>query len=242
MHLIFKEKILFIDIETVPAFPDYQSMPEPWKQLWDKKSSFIDVTQPPDNLYARAGIYAEFGKIVCISCGFFALKNEGFEFRIKSFAGEEEKNVISSFFDLINNYYPSGKLCAHNGKEFDFPYLTRRALVNKIPLPELLNNHGKKPWEIKDLFYDTMEMWRFGDYKNYTSLELLCYLFGIPTPKSNLDGSKVGYTYWVEKDLAKIVHYCEQDIVALARVFLALTQGPSLPDSYIIYSKNHILS
>lgn len=239
MHPILRQKILFLDIETVPFFPEFDQMPEVWKKLWEIKARQIDENKDPRELYSRAAIYSEFGKIVCISCGYFYVKNQhDFQFRIKSFYGDDEKEILENFFMLINTHFSDAKLCAHNGLEFDFPYISRRALVNRIPLPEIFDNSGKKPWEVKDRYYDTMQMWRFGDYKNYTSLELLTHLFNIPSSKSGLDGSKVGETYWKEKNLKKIVDYCEQDVIALARIFLFFMNGPELNDEKIVFSKN----
>jgi uncharacterized protein YprB with RNaseH-like and TPR domain len=215
---IRNEDILFLDIETVPQYASYDEVPEPIKKLWDHKAERIskDEKKPPDELYERAGIYAEFGKIVCISVGFF---NKD-KFRVKSFYGHDEKLLLSEFADLLSkDYFRSNKLlCAHNGKEFDFPYIARRMLVNKIKLPALLDQPGKKPWEVPHL--DTMEMWRFGDYKNYTSLELLASIFGLPAPKDDIRGSDVARVYWQQGDLDRISIYCEKDVITIARLFL----------------------
>jgi DNA polymerase elongation subunit (family B) len=211
------DNVLFLDIETVPAVASFDKLDDKFKKLWEKKAEQLSRNHPDmtaDQLYERAGIYSEFGKIVCVSCGFFS----GAQFRIKSFYGDDEKIMLGEFADLLNNYFNADYqlLCAHNGKEFDFPYLARRMLINGIQLPDILNMAGKKPWEVRHL--DTMELWKFGDYKHYTSMELLTAVFDIPTPKDDIDGSMVAHTYWVENDLERIVSYCEKDVIALAQL------------------------
>ena len=222
MNKIPLEKILVLDIETVPAWANYQEVPEPFKSLWDKKASFISNDNMPDEIFDRAGIYAEFGKIICLSSGFMA----GGEFRIKSYFGHNEKVLLEEFAYLLRTYYNRGEkfLCAHNGKEFDFPYIARRMLINGIDLPEILDMAGKKPWEVPHL--DTMDLWRFGDYKNYTSLELLTAVFNIPTPKDDIRGSDIHRVYWQEKDLGRIVEYCQKDVLAIAQLMLRYQNKP----------------
>jgi len=216
------ENVLFLDIETVPAFPEYSQLSERMQKLWNKKSERLTTNinsvveaVTPEKLYGRAGIYSEFGRIICISVGAF-LKGE---FRIKSFSGHDEKNLLTEFADLLNKRYsrPEHLLCAHNGKEFDFPYIARRMLVLGIPIPQILDLAGKKPWEVNHL--DTMELWKFGDYKNYTSLDLLAAIFNIPTPKDDIDGSQVADVYYREQDLPRIVHYCTKDVLTVAQIF-----------------------
>jgi uncharacterized protein YprB with RNaseH-like and TPR domain len=216
------ENVLFLDIETVPAFPEYSELSERLQKLWNKKAERLspytaNTTEPvlPEQLYARAGIYAEFGRIICISIGAY---KKG-EFRIKSFSGHDEKALLTEFADLLNKRYnrPEHLLCAHNGKEFDFPYMARRMLVLGIAIPPILDLSGKKPWEVNHL--DTMELWKFGDYKNYTSLDLLAAIFDIPTPKDDIDGSQVAEVYYKENDLPRIVHYCTKDVLTVAQIF-----------------------
>ena len=227
-----KYNFLFLDIETVPQYASYHELPRAFMALWDHKSERIK--QPdydtPEKLYERAGIYAEFGKIICISTGFFP--ND--KFRIKSFAGSDEKLLLEDFATMLDkdSFRMNYKLCAHNGKEFDFPYLARRMLINKVKLPDLLNISGKKPWEIPHL--DTMEMWRFGDYKSYTSLELLSHVFCIPTPKDDIKGSDVARVYWQENDLERIVRYCEKDVITIARLFQCYLGEETVKDENII--------
>ncbi|HMK24498.1 MAG TPA: 3'-5' exonuclease [Chitinophagaceae bacterium] len=221
--------ILFLDIETVPRFPDYSSLPEDWKQLWDTKSvSLIKYHEGQTNetLYPRAGIYAEFGKIVCISCGVLLGSVGQRKIIIKSFAGDDEKIILQQFIDMLNKWIAGEPkfLCAHNGKEFDFPYLCRRMIINSLPVPATLNISGKKPWEVNHL--DTMELWKFGDFKSFTSLNLLAHTLGITTPKDDIDGSMVWEVYWKEKDLQRIITYCQKDVVTVAQILLRMNGEP----------------
>jgi len=215
------EQILFLDIETVPASPSFADVNDDFKKLWEKKSAYFrKEEETAEQVYSRAGIYAEFGKIICISAGFLTKKDRKRVFRIKSLYGNEEARILNDFQQMLLRF-STGKpafLCAHNGKEFDFPYIARRMLVNNIALPPILDVAGKKPWEVN--FLDTMELWKFGDFKNYTSLELLSHLFGIPTPKDDIDGSQVGDVYWKSHDLARIAIYCEKDTLTVAQLFL----------------------
>lgn len=225
------ENVLFLDIETAPAFPSYDELPDDFRKHWDRKTEFIrkEEGDTPDLLYRRAGIYAEFGKIICISVGFV----KGNEIRIKSFYGDDEKQLLHEFNSLLDTYYDLKRnfLCAHNGKEFDFPYIARRTLINGLKIPGMLDLAGKKPWDIPHL--DTMELWKFGDFKSFTSLDLLTSVFGIPTPKDDIDGSEVGKTYWEDKDLERIVNYCQKDVVAIIRLFLKYQGKEDIPDEYV---------
>lgn len=219
---IHKTNILFLDIETVSAVSSYQELSERMKTFWAKKMAFSIEKEglSAEEMYSRAGIYSEFGKIVCISVGFFYSKDGKTKFRIKSYFGDNELEVLKNFNNLLNQSFnsPEHYLCGHNGKEFDFPYIARRTLINALPLPKLLDIAGKKPWEVKHL--DTMELWKFGDYKHYTSLALLTEIFNIPTPKDDIDGSEVGRVYWEEKNLKRIAEYCQKDVLAVAQLYL----------------------
>jgi predicted PolB exonuclease-like 3'-5' exonuclease len=218
--------IVFLDIETVPVLSTFESLEPAMQALWEKKSiNFRKEDQTAEDVYQRAGIYAEFGKIICISVGMLKDKNP-YGFRLKSFYGEDEKNLLSEFSEMISKFSKNREalLCAHNGKEFDYPYIARRMIINELQIPDILNNAGKKPWEIKLL--DTMELWKFGDYKNYTSLDLLSAILGFPSPKDDIDGSMVAGIYWEEHDLKRIVTYCEKDVLAVARILLRfMNQG-----------------
>ena len=210
------DNLLLLDIETVPLYASYSEMSDPLKSLWDKKTTYLrKEDQNAEELYTRAGIYAEFGKIICISVGIYDLKSEKKKLRIKSFYGDVEKKILTEFANLLDSLSDrkNTQLCAHNGKEFDFPYIARRMMVHRIPLPYVLDISGKKPWETN--FLDTLELWKFGDHKHYTSLELLATILDIPNPKDEIDGSMVGELYWEKKDLESIVTYCEKDVIAV---------------------------
>ena len=217
------EDILFIDIETVPQKADFTELPEHFQQLWNKKSSYFrDENQVAADVYERAGIYAEFGRIICISAGVIIQKNGERFYRLKSFHNDDEKKLLIAFNDMLEKFTSNSgkKLCAHNGLEFDYPYIARRTLINGLRLPRILDISGAKPWDIKDRLLDTLQMWKFGDYKNYTSLDLLCAVFDIPTPKDDIDGSQVAMVYYQEGDLDRIIRYCEKDTLALANLML----------------------
>jgi 3'-5' exonuclease len=227
------EEVLFLDIETVPASPSFDKLEPTFQTLWDKKSChFRSEEQTAGEVYRRAGIYAEFGKIICISVGFFKSGNP-FGLRLKSFYGDNEKFILTEFSAMLSKYSKNKDtlLCAHNGKEFDYPYIARRMIINEIPIPEILNNAGKKPWEVKHL--DTMDLWKFGDYKNYTSLELLTTVLGIPSPKNDIDGSMVADIFWQDHDIKRIVIYCEKDVVAIAQVLLRFRNIPIMSSENI---------
>jgi len=222
--------ILFLDIETVSMQPSFDQLTDEWKLLWAKKAGVLlrnKEEETPEGIYSRAGIYAEFGKIVCISCGVIQEGTSEKKLVLKSFSGDDEKQLLADFANMVNKWSigPPKYLCAHNGKEFDFPYLCRRMVVHHIAVPALLHLSGKKPWEVNHL--DTMELWKFGDFKSYTSLNLLACTLGVPTPKDDIDGSMVGEVYWKEKDLARIVTYCQKDVVTVAQVYLRM-QGEDL--------------
>jgi len=228
-------KILFFDIETVPLEYDFKNLDERGQDLWSKKTRFIQERESlsAEAVYDRAGIYAEFGKVVCISMGFVLQKEGETQIRLKSIANEDESTLLNEFIDLLNSYYntPDFMFCAHNGKEFDIPFLCRRILIHGKKMPNMLNVSGKKPWEIKHL--DTMELWKFGDFKNYTSLDLLTYAFKIPTPKDDMDGSQVAKVFYEDKNLDRIIHYCEKDVVATIQLFRKYQSEPLIDDEFI---------
>ena len=228
-------KILFFDIETVPLEYNFKNLDERGQVLWYRKTRFIQERENlnAEEVYEKAGIYAEFGKVVCISMGFILQKEGETQIRLKSIANKEESILLQEFIDLLNSYYnsPDFMFCAHNGKEFDIPFLCRRILINEKKMPNILNVSGKKPWEIKHL--DTMELWKFGDFKNYTSLDLLTYVFNIPTPKDDMDGSQVAKVFYEDKDLDRIIQYCEKDVVATIQLFRKF-QGEALIDEEFI--------
>jgi len=216
------ENILFLDIETVPLFSNFSKLGDVEKQLWEQKTKYQrkeDFT--PEEFYDRAGIWAEFGKIVCISVGYFVFKGDIRNFRVTSFYGEEI-SILNDFKTLLETHYnkPQHILCAHNGKEFDFPYIARRMIINSIDIPFKLNLFGKKPWEVPHL--DTLELWKFGDYKTFTSLKLMTHVLGIPSPKDDIDGSEVCDVFYKDNDIDRIIRYCEKDTIAVAQIILRL--------------------
>lgn len=228
--------ILFLDIETVSCNENYKALDERLKLLWNKKAQVLkmeEIGDPEEFFFNRAGIYAEFGKIITIAVGFLYKTGEDYHLKVKAFASENEKELLLEFKDLLNNKYKNKELylCAHNGKEFDFPYICRRLICNNIPLPEVLDISGKKPWEVKHL--DTLEMWKFGDRKNYTSLELLAALFDIDSSKDGIDGSKVNQVYYLDKDLNKIAEYCKADVVVTANLYLRMKCLPKVNNENI---------
>jgi len=231
------ENILFLDIETAPQYPIFEELPDRFKELWVEKSKTFREEKPADEIYERAGIYAEFGKIICISVGIITEKPER-KLRIKSFYGDDETLLLENFFNLLNKHFNKQEhlLCAHNGKEFDFPYISRRGLVKGLKIPAILDSAGKKPWEVKHL--DTMELWKFGDYKHYTSLNLLTAIFDIPTPKDDISGADVANVYYTEKNLPRIVHYCEKDVIAVVQLLLKYKGEALLNEEKMEYVKD----
>jgi hypothetical protein len=216
--------LIFIDIETVPQYVAYGELSNAMKQLWTTKHSFLksENESAEDGYLKRAGVYAEFAKIICISIGLFHTDKESKQrtFRVKSFSGDDEKKLLEEFTQLINKSFNTERFhfCGHNLREFDIPFICRRLLINRLPFPEILNVSGKRPWEMLDV--DTLQLWKFGDYKNYTSLKLLAEVLGIPTPKDDIEGKDVCRVYWQENGLKRIVEYCEKDVITVARLLL----------------------
>lgn len=232
------EKVLFLDIETVPQTYRFPDLDENTRHLFEAKTRFMQNEEKSyEQLYNdRAGIYAEFGKIVCISVGFVRETSTGRTIRMKSFYHDDEETLLKQFKSLLEDHYntPYHILCGHNAKEFDFPYICRRMLINGIKLPAILDIAGKKPWEISHL--DTLELWKFGDYKAFTSLALLCHIFNIPTPKDDISGADVARVYYEENDLERIKVYCEKDVVALIQLFLRMKGDSLVSEGDIHYS------
>lgn len=229
------DHILFLDIETVPETENFDLLDDEMKSLWGQKTQYQRRDEyTPDEFYDRAGIWAEFGKIVCISVGYFTLKGDIRHFRVTSFFGEEKK-ILLDFSNLLGNHFNGTQhlLCGHNSKEFDIPFIARRMIINQMAIPKKLDLFGKKPWEIPHL--DTLELWKFGDYKHFTSLKLLTKILGIPSSKGDIDGSQVGHVFYVEKDIDRIVTYCEKDTIAVAQIFLRLRREDLLIDEEIIH-------
>jgi 3'-5' exonuclease len=238
LNRIDLRKVLVMDIETVSAAKSYNELSDDWKKLWQRKAQNIRKSEDEsdEELYERAGIYSEFGKVISICCGVFALKGKQLKFHVKAFSGDDEKAILLEFAELLNEKFnsPDYRFCAHNGREFDIPYLCRRMIINQIPLPAMLDMSAKKPWEVPHI--DTMELWKFGDYKAFTSLNLLSAILGVPSPKDDIDGSMVGKVYWEDNDLKRINDYCIKDIITTARVLLRLMNKEFFGDEDVVYS------
>lgn len=239
------EKILFLDIETVPSFKEFGEMSARLQDMWKLK---VDKTKarlpdryadhlPIEEIYMNeAAIYSEFGKIVCISVGYIHKVGEEVYLKMKSFYNDDEKILLEEIKQTIIQWDKPGRtICGHNIKEFDIPYIARRMLIQGIPLPKMLDLSGKKPWEIP--FIDTLELWKFGDFKHFTSLNLLTAVFDIPTPKDDIDGSMVGRVYYNTGDLKRIATYCEKDVIATTQVFLKIKGLPLIEQEHIEYSQ-----
>jgi uncharacterized protein YprB with RNaseH-like and TPR domain len=225
------DQLLLLDIETTPGVQGFEHLSEELQNLWlEKIAKTMPESESGKEAYSdRAGLFAEFGKIVCISVGFFYVEDGRYHLRIKSFYNDDEQVVLRDFLELVNKFYakhPRFLFAGHNIREFDIPYICRRAVIQQLSLPTPLQLHGFKPWEVPML--DTLQLWRFGDFKNYTSLKLLTAVMGIPTPKDDIDGSMVGSVYWEEKDLVRIANYCQKDVIAVAQLMLRFKGVPLL--------------
>ena len=235
LNKIKLENILFLDVETVPELENFKDLTPEKQILWAQKSQYQRKEEyTPEAFYPRAGVWAEFGKIICFSVGHFVFERQLRKFRKTTFSGKE-KTLLLEFKSLLNQHFngPRHLLCAHNGKEFDFPFMARRMLIHKIQLPAKLNLFGKKPWEVPHL--DTFELWKFEDYKHYTSLKLLTNVLGVPSPKNDIDGSEIYTVFYKEKDLDRIVNYCQKDTLAVAQILLRLRGEALLSKDEITY-------
>lgn len=236
--------ILFIDIETAGQSYDYESLSQPMKALWAKKAKIISRNPSISNkeiseLYSmKAGIYSEFARVVCISVGYFVTKKKEITgFRTKTFSDSNEREMLRSFSHLLKSHFDKPNkqaLCGHNIREFDIPFICRRMVIHSLKIPKMLDIAGKKPWQVEHLI-DTLNLWRFGDYKNYTSLDLLSTVLGIPSPKDDIDGSQIHSLYWEESDLSRIVRYCEKDVFTTAKVCCRL-MNVEVPDGLLMTS------
>ena len=236
--MIKPENLLLIDIETVPLEKTYASLPDKMQQLWSKKSALIDPTETDSSktFEQRAGIYAEFGKIICIGLGYFVRMKNSYTLKIKSIASTDEKEILTEFKLVCNKFFKSSEkqFCGHNIREFDIPYICRRSFINQIALPDILADlQYKKPWE--NPMMDTLQFWKFGEYKNFTSVDLLSTVLGIESPKGDIDGSDVARVYWQENDLARIVNYCNRDIVTVGQILMKLNAMNLLNEEEITY-------
>jgi len=225
------EHILFLDIETAAIVSDYKELSEPFKKLWTHKAGLIarqplSQSEVAELFKQKAGIYAEFSKVVCISIGYINKKKSKTKtIRTKSFYGDDEIKLLKSFCKVLNKFFHKPKsqfICGHNIREFDIPFICRRLLINQLPLPGIFDIQGKKPWEVKFIL-DTLQMWKFGDYKSFASLDLLATTLGVTSSKDGMNGSDVHDVYWNQNDISAIVEYCEKDIYTTAKVYLRLS-------------------
>ena len=236
-------KILFLDVETVAGARTYDDLDELMQECWRIKCKSVlrkydePITEAEaQQAYSdRAGIFSEFGKIVCISVGIIRRKPEDKKLSVtlKSFAGDNEAELLKDFSLIVSRHFKNESdyyFCGHNIKEFDIPYICRRMVVNRVPLPSPLRIAGKKPWELRYML-DTLELWKFGDRKNYTSLKLLAATLGFPSPKDDIDGSNVNGAYWEEEDLDRISRYCEKDVLATIQLYLRLNLLPLIEET-----------
>ena len=240
MQNIVLENLILIDIETVPQHPDFDLLNEEWKQLWQEKTqrSLPDFTTPAEFYPQRAGVMAEFAKIICISMGYFTKQGNVLQLRLKSFYGDDEKVLLQSFVTVLNQVETKNNkwsFAGHNIKEFDIPFICRRLLVNSLPIPAYLDFQNMKPWDTN--MVDTFQYWRFGDYKNYTSLKLLAAAMGVPSPKDDIDGSMVADVYWKEKNLGRIVTYCQKDVVTTGNIILRFKNMELLKEEQVVIVK-----
>ncbi len=240
MQNIKLENVLLIDIETVSQQPDFNLLDESWQQLWEEKTrrSLPDFTTAAEFYPQRAGVMAEFAKIVCISVGYFTKQGEALQLRIKSFYGDDEKKILQDLITMLNQVETkNNKWCfaGHNIKEFDIPFMCRRLLVNNLPIPPYLDFQNMKPWDTNTI--DTFQYWRFGDYKNYTSLKLLAAALGVPSPKDDIDGSMVADVYWNQKNIDRIVTYCQKDVLTVANIILRFKNLPLLAEEQMVIVK-----
>jgi hypothetical protein len=238
MNQIALENLLLIDIETVSEKEHYHLLDDNWKELWNEKiSRQLPADTSPEEFYPmRAAILAEFAKVACISFGYFKKIDNEWQLRIKSLCSEDEDQLLNDFIITMKKLHLNHQrwiLCGHNIKEFDVPFLCRRMLIKYIPLPSFLDFQNMKPWETPVL--DTLHLWRFGDYKHYTSLKLLAAVLGVPSPKDDIDGSQVGNVYWKEKDLNRISIYCEKDVATVANIILRFKGLPLLKEEQVIF-------
>jgi predicted PolB exonuclease-like 3'-5' exonuclease len=240
MQNIVLENLILIDIETVPQHPDFDLLNEEWKQLWQEKTqrSLPDFTSPAEFYPQRAGVMAEFAKIICISIGYFTKQGNVLQLRLKSFYGDDEKILLQSFVAVLNQVETKNNkwiFAGHNIKEFDIPFICRRLLINGLSIPSYLDFQNMKPWDTN--IVDTFQYWRFGDYKNYTSLKLLAAALGVPSPKDDIDGSMVAEVYWKEKNIDRIATYCQKDVLTTANIILRFKKMPLLKEDEVVIVK-----
>ncbi|TDO28255.1 ribonuclease H-like domain-containing protein [Sediminibacterium goheungense] len=230
--------VLLLDIETVPMLPSFAGMDPVWQRLFcDKISKTVpEGTEPEESYRKKAGILAEFGRVICISTAFF-YKNESGAYclKIKSIYGDDEVEILKIFTQLCEKMQQSAphfQFAGHNIREFDIPFIGRRMLINHMYLPTCFQIQDRKPWEVK--MFDTLNWWKFGDHKNYVSLDLLAHVLDIPSSKTDMDGSMVQDVYYIDRDIKRIVQYCERDVIVTANIILRFLHQPLLKQENIV--------
>jgi len=219
------DKILFVDIETVGAEKDWDTLVKNKPDLayqfetyldWFQKRFPEDADKDVSEIFVnRSALVPEFGKIVCIS---FGSVNEDGTHKLGSFYGHDEYDILRKTQKVLvgankRNMY----LCGHNVKGFDIPYMAKRMIINGIMPPALLPGHDVKPWEKRAI--DTKELWQYGNYGQLASLELMCLMLGVDNPKtSEVTGNKVHNAFWIDNNIDGIVKYCEKDVDVLIDV------------------------
>ncbi len=231
------ENLFLMDIETVSQAADFDILNDEWKELWTEKSlkSLPPEMSVEEHYAKRAAIFAEFAKVICISTGYFRKEGDEWQLRIKSFYSENEKEVLENFSKMLTQIQTKNSkwiFTGHNIKEFDIPFLCRRMIVNNVEIPSIMDFQNMRPWETPSL--DTLHLWRFGDYKHYISLKLLAATLGVPSPKDDIDGSKVGEVFWRENDLPRIVTYCQKDVVTVGNIILRFKNLPLLKEEQVV--------
>lgn len=245
----------FVDTETIPGYKDFNDMPEELARMYERKFGHELANNDPDKFdnfedhyRARAALYPEFGKIVCLVIGviFVDDKDKQEKLKLKTLCGRHEDKLLAEAAPIIDKF---DSLVGHNSKEFDFPYLCKRFYVHGIQLPQILNIAGKKPWEVS--LIDTMELWRFGSFKGSTSLELFAHCLGLPSPKQDMTGADVAKVYYEMFDhmkdgelpfeaesaaIQKIGKYCQGDVVTLANCYRKLKYQSVIASENVIYS------
>jgi 3'-5' exonuclease len=231
--------LLLIDIETVPQHGSAAALSTEWQELWQLKAKRLNIPEDAtleDSYSNNAGIYAEFGKIICISTGYFYTDaDKKLKCKLKSLKNDQEVHLLNDFVLDCDKFQQSKRnivFCGHNIKEFDIPYICRRMMANGLQLPKYLQLNNLKPWETN--LMDTMQWWRFGDYKNYTSLRLLSQVLGVPSSKDDIDGSMVRNVYYNEKDLDRIAQYCTKDVQTVAQIIMKYNSRELLSDDDFI--------
>lgn len=216
---IHPRNFLFMDIETARIQDKLTTNTELFKS-WEYKRRKEGETLVKDlkkSFEHKAALYAEFGKVVCISIG----KIVDEKLVVQSYYGDDEKEVLEKIKKVLTAFYkkfPDLMLCGHSIIGFDIPFLMRRMIINGIQVPSFLDLTTSKPWTLSDDIVDIAQIWKTTGFYG-ASLVNMSHAMGLPSPKEDIDGSMVSDTYYREKDgLKRIVKYCEQDVFATVNI------------------------